>query len=193
MELICKPFLKILDFQALFHYKKAIRFIFVNRSTTNSLGALIMMKLLPGCVVWEMFLSQQNICCNFIQPKLCIFVFSQISPRPCAKSSPSSASPAKRSLLPLPTGPTLLLAPEQVQHCRFRGGWERWKVLWMWALSSLGAPGGTLSAQGAAVGSCWVCGVTAWVCGYLITSYSALMQIDKSLFRDKQESQIYFT
>ncbi|NXC62461.1 TM1L1 protein, partial [Aleadryas rufinucha] len=29
-------------------------------------------------------------------------------------SSPSSASPAKRSFLPLPTGPTLLLTPEQV-------------------------------------------------------------------------------
>uniref|UniRef100_A0A8B9P4U4 Target of myb1 like 1 membrane trafficking protein n=1 Tax=Apteryx owenii TaxID=8824 RepID=A0A8B9P4U4_APTOW len=29
-------------------------------------------------------------------------------------SSPSSASPAKRSLLPLPTGPTLLLIPEQI-------------------------------------------------------------------------------
>ncbi|KAF4801949.1 TOM1-like protein 1 [Turdus rufiventris] len=32
----------------------------------------------------------------------------------CAKSSPSSASPAKRSFLPLPTGPTLLLTPEQI-------------------------------------------------------------------------------
>ncbi|XP_032932889.1 TOM1-like protein 1 [Catharus ustulatus] len=32
----------------------------------------------------------------------------------CAKPSPSSASPAKRSLLPLPTGPTLLLTPEQI-------------------------------------------------------------------------------
>ncbi|NWX29805.1 TM1L1 protein, partial [Notiomystis cincta] len=42
------------------------------------------------------------------------FVFSQISPRPCAKSSPCSASPAKRSFLPLPTGPTLLLTPEQI-------------------------------------------------------------------------------
>ncbi|NWR22916.1 TM1L1 protein, partial [Emberiza fucata] len=42
------------------------------------------------------------------------FVFSQISPRPCAKSSPSSASPAKRSFLPLPTGPTLLLTLEQI-------------------------------------------------------------------------------
>uniref|UniRef100_A0A8C0BE82 Target of myb1 like 1 membrane trafficking protein n=1 Tax=Buteo japonicus TaxID=224669 RepID=A0A8C0BE82_9AVES len=30
------------------------------------------------------------------------------------KSSPSSANPAKRSLLPLPTGPTLLLTPEQI-------------------------------------------------------------------------------
>ncbi|NWS57193.1 TM1L1 protein, partial [Chunga burmeisteri] len=29
-------------------------------------------------------------------------------------SSPSSANPAKRSLLPLPTGPTLLLTPEQI-------------------------------------------------------------------------------
>uniref|UniRef100_A0A8C3J2D6 Target of myb1 like 1 membrane trafficking protein n=1 Tax=Calidris pygmaea TaxID=425635 RepID=A0A8C3J2D6_9CHAR len=29
-------------------------------------------------------------------------------------SSPSSATPAKRSLLPLPTGPTLLLTPEQI-------------------------------------------------------------------------------
>ncbi|NXU42510.1 TM1L1 protein, partial [Drymodes brunneopygia] len=42
------------------------------------------------------------------------FVFSQISLQPCAKSSPSSASPAKRSFLPLPTGPTLLLTPEQI-------------------------------------------------------------------------------
>ncbi|NXB06532.1 TM1L1 protein, partial [Cnemophilus loriae] len=39
---------------------------------------------------------------------------SKISPRPCAKSSPSSASPAKCSFLPLPTGPTLLLTPEQI-------------------------------------------------------------------------------
>ncbi|XP_072207969.1 TOM1-like protein 1 isoform X1 [Excalfactoria chinensis] len=31
-----------------------------------------------------------------------------------AKSSPSSANPPKRSLLPLPTGPTLLLTPEQI-------------------------------------------------------------------------------
>ncbi|XP_042688905.1 TOM1-like protein 1 isoform X1 [Centrocercus urophasianus] len=31
-----------------------------------------------------------------------------------AKSSPSSANPPKRSLLPLPTGPTLLLIPEQI-------------------------------------------------------------------------------
>uniref|UniRef100_A0A669PW30 Target of myb1 like 1 membrane trafficking protein n=1 Tax=Phasianus colchicus TaxID=9054 RepID=A0A669PW30_PHACC len=31
-----------------------------------------------------------------------------------AKSSPSSATPPKRSLLPLPTGPTLLLTPEQI-------------------------------------------------------------------------------
>lgn len=35
------------------------------------------------------------------------------SPSP-AKSSPSSANPPKRSLLPLPTGPTLLLTPEQI-------------------------------------------------------------------------------
>ncbi|NXS69621.1 TM1L1 protein, partial [Pandion haliaetus] len=34
--------------------------------------------------------------------------------QPSAKSSPSSANPAKRSLLPLPTGPTLLLSPEQI-------------------------------------------------------------------------------
>ncbi|NXN84946.1 TM1L1 protein, partial [Bombycilla garrulus] len=39
---------------------------------------------------------------------------SKISLRPCAKSSPSSASPAKCSFLPLPTGPTLLLTPEQI-------------------------------------------------------------------------------
>ncbi|NXQ56595.1 TM1L1 protein, partial [Anthoscopus minutus] len=39
---------------------------------------------------------------------------SKISPRPCEKSSPSSASPAKHSFLPLPTGPTLLLTPEQI-------------------------------------------------------------------------------
>ncbi|NXD96482.1 TM1L1 protein, partial [Chaetorhynchus papuensis] len=45
---------------------------------------------------------------------LVFLVFSQISPQPWAKSSPSSASPAKRSLLPLPTGPTLLLTPEQI-------------------------------------------------------------------------------
>ncbi|NXS07008.1 TM1L1 protein, partial [Neodrepanis coruscans] len=45
---------------------------------------------------------------------LCSFVFSQISSRPSTKSSPSSACPAKRSLVPLPTGPTLLLTPEQV-------------------------------------------------------------------------------
>ncbi|NWI97708.1 TM1L1 protein, partial [Pitta sordida] len=36
------------------------------------------------------------------------------SPQPSAKSSPSSACPAKRSLVPLPTGPTLLLTPEQI-------------------------------------------------------------------------------
>ncbi|XP_039937514.1 TOM1-like protein 1 isoform X2 [Hirundo rustica] len=39
---------------------------------------------------------------------------SKISPRPCGKSSPSSASPAKSSFLPLPTGPMLLLTPEQI-------------------------------------------------------------------------------
>ncbi|NWZ37011.1 TM1L1 protein, partial [Brachypodius atriceps] len=39
---------------------------------------------------------------------------SKISPQSCAKSSPSSASPAKRSFLPLPPGPTLLLTPEQI-------------------------------------------------------------------------------
>ncbi|KAM9639644.1 TOM1-like protein 1 isoform 1-T1 [Morphnus guianensis] len=38
----------------------------------------------------------------------------QTSSQPSAKSSPSSANPAKRSLLPLPTGPTLLLTPEQI-------------------------------------------------------------------------------
>ncbi|XP_025954668.2 TOM1-like protein 1 isoform X3 [Dromaius novaehollandiae] len=37
----------------------------------------------------------------------------QTSSQPSTKSSPSSASPAKRSLLPLPTGPTLLLTSEQ--------------------------------------------------------------------------------
>ncbi|NXU71229.1 TM1L1 protein, partial [Oreotrochilus melanogaster] len=36
------------------------------------------------------------------------------SSQPSTKSSPSSANPAKRSLLPLPTGPTLLLTPEQI-------------------------------------------------------------------------------
>ncbi|NXG17866.1 TM1L1 protein, partial [Grallaria varia] len=36
------------------------------------------------------------------------------SPRSSAKSSPSSACPARRSLLPLPTGPTLLLTAEQI-------------------------------------------------------------------------------
>ncbi|XP_025954667.2 TOM1-like protein 1 isoform X2 [Dromaius novaehollandiae] len=36
------------------------------------------------------------------------------SSQPSTKSSPSSASPAKRSLLPLPTGPTLLLTSEQI-------------------------------------------------------------------------------
>ncbi|NWU77097.1 TM1L1 protein, partial [Onychorhynchus coronatus] len=46
-------------------------------------------------------------------PKLCSFVSPQ-TPRSSAKSSPSSACPAKRSLLPLPTGPTLLLTPEQI-------------------------------------------------------------------------------
>ncbi|NXK62790.1 TM1L1 protein, partial [Sylvietta virens] len=39
---------------------------------------------------------------------------SKISRWPCAKSSPSSASPAKHSFLPFPTGPTLLLTPEQI-------------------------------------------------------------------------------
>ncbi|NXE87656.1 TM1L1 protein, partial [Menura novaehollandiae] len=39
---------------------------------------------------------------------------SKTSPWPSAKSSPSSASPANRSLLPLPTGPMLLLTPEQI-------------------------------------------------------------------------------
>ncbi|XP_074016286.1 TOM1-like protein 1 [Numenius arquata] len=36
------------------------------------------------------------------------------SSQPSTKSSPSSATPAKRSLLPLPAGPTLLLTPEQI-------------------------------------------------------------------------------
>ncbi|NWW01396.1 TM1L1 protein, partial [Oreocharis arfaki] len=51
---------------------------------------------------------------SYTSGALVFFVFSQISPRPCAKSSSSSASPAKRSFLPLPTGPTLLLTPEQI-------------------------------------------------------------------------------
>ncbi|KFQ19499.1 TOM1-like 1, partial [Merops nubicus] len=38
----------------------------------------------------------------------------KMSSQPSVKSSPSSANPAKRSLLPLPTGPTLLLTPEQI-------------------------------------------------------------------------------
>ncbi|NXK03252.1 TM1L1 protein, partial [Herpetotheres cachinnans] len=38
----------------------------------------------------------------------------KISCQPSTKSSPSSANPAKRSLLPLPTGPTLLLTSEQI-------------------------------------------------------------------------------
>ncbi|NXE17828.1 TM1L1 protein, partial [Ardeotis kori] len=46
--------------------------------------------------------------------KLCSFVFPQASSQPSTKSSPPSANPAKRSLLPLPTGPTLLLTPEQI-------------------------------------------------------------------------------
>ncbi|NXF30264.1 TM1L1 protein, partial [Nyctibius bracteatus] len=44
---------------------------------------------------------------------LCSFVFPQTSSQPSPKLSPSSANPAKHSLLPLPTGPTLLLTPEQ--------------------------------------------------------------------------------
>ncbi|NXN34139.1 TM1L1 protein, partial [Nycticryphes semicollaris] len=36
------------------------------------------------------------------------------SSQPSTKSSPSSAAPAKRTLLPLPAGPTLLLTPEQI-------------------------------------------------------------------------------
>ncbi|XP_035747530.1 TOM1-like protein 1 [Egretta garzetta] len=36
------------------------------------------------------------------------------SSQPSTKSSPSSANPVKHSLLPLPTGPTLLLTPEQI-------------------------------------------------------------------------------
>ncbi|NXI45996.1 TM1L1 protein, partial [Galbula dea] len=36
------------------------------------------------------------------------------SSQPSPKSTPSSASPAKRSLLPLPAGPMLLLTPEQI-------------------------------------------------------------------------------
>ncbi|KAM6376599.1 TOM1-like protein 1 isoform 2-T3 [Pluvialis apricaria] len=36
------------------------------------------------------------------------------SSQPSTKSSPSPANPVKRSLLPLPTGPTLLLTPEQI-------------------------------------------------------------------------------
>ncbi|XP_026717010.1 TOM1-like protein 1 isoform X1 [Athene cunicularia] len=39
---------------------------------------------------------------------------TKTSSQPSTKSSPSSANPAKRSLLPLPTGPTLLLTPEQI-------------------------------------------------------------------------------
>ncbi|NXK56631.1 TM1L1 protein, partial [Chauna torquata] len=38
----------------------------------------------------------------------------QSSSQHSAKSSPSSANPAKHSLLPLPTGPTLLLTTEQI-------------------------------------------------------------------------------
>ncbi|NXQ92817.1 TM1L1 protein, partial [Sagittarius serpentarius] len=36
------------------------------------------------------------------------------SSQPSTKSSPSSANPAKCSLLPVPTGPTFLLTPEQI-------------------------------------------------------------------------------
>ncbi|NXU86316.1 TM1L1 protein, partial [Xiphorhynchus elegans] len=46
--------------------------------------------------------------------KLCSCVSPQTSPRSPAQSSPSSACPARRSFLPLPTGPTLLLTPEQI-------------------------------------------------------------------------------
>ncbi|XP_010576978.1 PREDICTED: TOM1-like protein 1 isoform X3 [Haliaeetus leucocephalus] len=48
-----------------------------------------------------------------MQEKILTFIM-QTSSQPSAKSSPSSANPAKRSLLPLPTGPTLLLTPEQI-------------------------------------------------------------------------------
>ncbi|KAI1232418.1 hypothetical protein IHE44_0006878 [Lamprotornis superbus] len=45
-----------------------------------------------------------------MQEKILTFIMISL----CAKSSPSSASPAKRSFLPLPTSPTLLLTPEQI-------------------------------------------------------------------------------
>ncbi|KGL72494.1 TOM1-like 1, partial [Tinamus guttatus] len=41
-------------------------------------------------------------------------VSKQKSSQPSAKTSPSSTSPAKRSLFPHPTGPTLLLTSEQI-------------------------------------------------------------------------------
>ncbi|KAM8796946.1 TOM1-like protein 1 [Eudromia elegans] len=43
-----------------------------------------------------------------------IGVSKQTSSQPSIKTSPSSASPAKRSLFPHPTGPTLLLTSEQI-------------------------------------------------------------------------------
>lgn len=143
MEFTCKPFVKIFDFQASFHYKIAIRFIFVNRPySTNSMGALIMRKFLPSCVVWEMVLSQQDACCNFVQPKLWFFCFHRFHPS-LVQSHP-------HPLPVLPNVPSCLFP--QAQHCCWlqsrcnttglgEGG-STWNVLWMCDLSSLGATGG---------------------------------------------------
>lgn len=145
----------------------------------------MMRKLLPSCVVWEMFLSQQDACCSFVQPKLCFLCLHRFHPG-LVQSHPHP--------LPVLLNVPFCLFPQAQRCCWLQSrynttglgeGGSTWNVLWMCGWSSLGAPGGTLSAQGVALGSCWVCGVTARVCGWLITSYSALMQIDKSLFRDK--------
>lgn len=156
MELTCKPFLKIFDFQASFHNKVAMRFIFVNRTcSTNSLGALFMGKLLPSCVVWEMFLSQQDACCNFVQPKLWGFLCFHRFHLSLVQSHP-------HPLPVLPNVPSCLFPQAQrccwlQSRCNSTGlgeGGSIWNVLWMCDLGSLGATGGTLSSQGVALGSC---------------------------------------
>lgn len=158
-----------------FHNKICMRFIFVKRTCSmNSVGPLIMRKLLPSSVVWEMFLSQQDACSNFIQPKLSFFcVFTDFSPalcevipilcQSCQTFLPASShrpNVAVDSGAGTNTAGLGRLGPSEM--CCECVTWAAWVPL-----------EGPSVHRVVALGSCsLLCGTTARVCGYLITSYS---------------------